>query len=1064
MSDVTIWLLDRIAADTATAAELKAELPFRRARALTAASRNETDTAKRAKILDEAQSLIDEFLKTSPSGERAIEAYTQKGNLLIERGRGKVEQAKRPGEDVKKLRGEAAAFFDAAIKSLEGKSEPGKPIEKVENAEDAVVQEYRVVKDKIAALKAAGNEKGGKPGRRTASADKEFAALEDEEEALQVKLVQTRLMAASAHFEKAKAFEDGSPEWAKSLEDSAKQFKEIADKYPTKGGGVFARFYEGRNYAMLGKNEFEKSKDPKAKKDPKVDPKKRLEAAVATLAPLTVLDSKAPIAVMLRAKAIGTTLDCWMALGQFDKIDADQRKFALTTVPVERLDADWLTLKYKAAAILDAAAGALPEAEKGKRRPLQEEAKRLATDVAKANKDFAKEARDLLTKLGKSLPNVAAAEETFEAVMDEAKLALSSLTQLQAEAKQKPNTPEAEALLKQAAEAREKAVVGMRKALAVSGDADPTAVNQARYLLTYLLYDGQQYHDAAALGSFLAERYPNAKGSRTAARIAMASWQLLQQKQELSDWKQDAKLQCAGVADLILKTWPEEAESADAAKIAMAVATEARDPQRIMAVLEKVPATAPGRAELMLRAGAALWREVMAQRQLDAGERVPPEQIEKWTAEARSRLTEGFAALPPDAPASPVTVAAALARCQILMDESQSADAVKVLVDPKHGPWTNVIDPKSDPAIREGAFAEAILTVALRCFIQAEDLPKAQQAMDTLEKLAGEGDEKSARLTAMYLSMGRELQAQLESLGAEGKAGGADAAAKAASILGGFEKFLDGLAKRDQKISSQIWVATTYFTLGSGKGTGSVVKQDKAEAYLDRSADVYANLLKRKDDPKVPEPERQELAKFEPSIRLKMAGIFREREKWSDAQEQVDWILADAKRQNSLETQIQAAELLQAAGQQLAAKEPAEAEKRFREATAGRTQGKSVIWGWGGIANKLVRQAFAGSDDKSQKAREQFFAARYNVAACLLARAKLAGKSPQDVEEMLDKAETAVAMTRKLNADMGGDAQRGRFEKLLKDIQKQKGSPSPRGFAELDEKAAAAAAAVPATK
>jgi hypothetical protein len=39
-----------------------------------------------------------------------------------------------------------------------------------------------------------------------------------------------------------------------------------------------------------------------------------------------------------------------------------------------------------------------------------------------------------------------------------------------------------------------------------------------------------------------------------------------------------------------------------------------------------------------------------------------------------------------------------------------------------------------------------------------------------------------------------------------------------------------------------------------------------------------------------------------------------------------------------------------------------------------------------------------------------------------------------------------------------------RYEKVLKDIQKKQGTVNPRGFAELDEQAAAAAAATPQEK
>ena len=101
MPDVTLWVLERVSADPGAAAELKQEIPFRRASALVATTKTESDSKKRAAILDTAEQEIDRFLATGPEGRRAIDAFSQKGNLLIQRGRAKVDQAKRPGEDAK---------------------------------------------------------------------------------------------------------------------------------------------------------------------------------------------------------------------------------------------------------------------------------------------------------------------------------------------------------------------------------------------------------------------------------------------------------------------------------------------------------------------------------------------------------------------------------------------------------------------------------------------------------------------------------------------------------------------------------------------------------------------------------------------------------------------------------------------------------------------------------------------------------------------------------------------------------------------------------------------------
>jgi hypothetical protein len=188
-----------------------------------------------------------------------------------------------------------------------------------------------------------------------------------------------------------------------------------------------------------------------------------------------------------------------------------------------------------------------------------------------------------------------------------------------------------------------------------------------------------------------------------------------------------------------------------------------------------------------------------------------------------------------------------------------------------------------------------------------------------------------------------------------------------------------------------------------------------------------------------------------------MANIYKERGKWAEAQQQLDWILADQKRQNSLEIQVQAAELLEAAGRAAGESgDGAKADAFLREAAVGRTSAPAVIWGWGGIANKLSRQAFSGSDEKSLKAREMFFRARLHVAETLLARARLNAQAT-DRSKRLDAAKTSIAMTRKLYPDLGGEDFRQRFEQVLKEIQKDQGAAIPGGFTQLDEEAAAAA-------
>jgi tetratricopeptide (TPR) repeat protein len=504
------------------------------------------------------------------------------------------------------------------------------------------------------------------------------------------------------------------------------------------------------------------------------------------------------------------------------------------------------------------------------------------------------------------------------------------------------------------------------------------------------------------------------------------------------------------VAALIMRTWPKEPEGVEAAQIVVASAAESHDAERLVKLIADVPRDSAKGAEVLLRAGGALWREIIERRRLPEDVRPAPEILAAWRSRAVEALDAGLAAMPAGGAGSPVAVAGGLARCQIAIEEGDQALAAKLLEQPSWGGWT--VLSSGDAAYGSGPLAENAATVALRFFIQSQQLDKAQQAFDKLEAVAGTGPEATAKLTNMYLSMGRDLQGQLEALAAKQGAtqgnGLAESEGTALGILAGFEKFLEGVAKRDAKVASQMWVATTYLSLGSGSGSATVVPRAKASGYLARAAEVYEGLLKRSGGSAGLADGADEIARFVPSIRLKLASVYRELGRWDEALGHVDWILSDAKRQNSLDAQIQAAELLQAAGEK--ATDGAASARFLREAIAGRKSQGGVAWGWGGIANRLARQA---ADPKAIDARAKFFTARLNVVRCRLA---LLAKPGQDRAKLLQMAFNDVAVTYRLYPDLGGDAFRAQFDALLKQIQKERGEASPRGLAELDETPVAA--------
>ena len=1158
MPDVMLWVIEQASGSPECSADTRRRLDFLKGSALVSLSRTAADIESRTGLLDQAEKSIDAFLASSPADDMAIAAFTQKGNLLVERGRTCLALSLRPGADAAAQSKDAAVFFDRAIKTLrtavpppakKGSEEPPPVVpEKIETAEDAVLRSLRDIateieqirlpvkgirdeyeaknaemapfqkevekldaeirqkqtevprlqqqiaviqrapsprdtpKDlqerralagqlparlqaivgEIARLEAArqkpeiqlkkiANEKT-KLSKQLAAAEKPLEKDLDEplrrQEELRTKLLQTRLMVAETYFEKAKAYAQNSNEWKAALEESQRLNHELAEKYGTLGVGFVARLNEGRNQALLGKH----------------------DAAIGTLAPLFALEAApgqplSPLGLSLKTKALGIALQCWEEDKAYGEVTGPSPfepekyrtnpllRFAMSPVKEGRMTPEMATVKYRTAELLAARAKSLSPQEATAAKVLEADAYKLAREVSTANRDFAQEARELAAGLGK---NLGPANDDFPSKLADGQAAFRAFQEAQAALKAAQaagNAAASDEAADRAVKTRGEALEAMQDALAL-GEQDATAneaaINQIRSILAFLLYDAREFAEAASLGSLLVKDHPNSASSRQAARVALASLQSL-----AAGGDAEAKARLKDLAALVVTRWNDGPEAADATTLLINLAIEAHDADALVALLDGMNPAIQRRPELLLRAAVGLRQEAESVRKSggDAG------RVAAWNAAVKRAIDEALPALeaagtlPAGAAGARVAVSAALTRIQMALADADQPLALALLENKVYGPWT-LVSSGSDPTVAQGPLATTALTVALNAFVEAQKFDDAQKAMNLLEQMAGTGDEASAKLTAMYQSLGKGLQDRLDHLAS---AGGDDATAKAAPLLAGFESFLDGVAKRDPKTAAQLWVATTYQTLGSG--TNSVVPRGKAGQYLDRAAMAYGRLLERMGQEGLAEAEAAELRRFEPTVRLKIASLSRERGKWDAAQEQIDALLADPKRQNWLDAQIEAAELLLAAGRAAkAAGDAASADDKLREAAAGRTTG-AVIWGWGGIANKVSRQAFTGNDAKALQARDLFFQARLKVAESLLLRAEVK-KDAAEKAKALQAAETSIAMTRKLYPDLGGAAMQQRFEKLLKTVQTALGKPAD-GFAALETPAPATSAPTP---
>lgn len=1062
MPDVSLWLLNRLAQpESGISAELRSELEYRKALALVGVGHAEPSLKKRRQMFEQAQQAIDAFLASPlpetvlPDGAdeidnlaaemsaidysaRRINAHIQQGKLRQERGRLlQAETARRGKAGLPALPEEegsfaAASVFKEAVVSFRAAEQliTSSPIASVGDQakpdadvgeHDSLLARVRTTIEEVDAALGERRPRSNRGGRSRAEAARLLrewqSGLAERQDRFRNKLLEVRLLLGEGLYEVAMAFEAGSAEWKAALQESIAVDEQMYEKYRTLLAGQYARVSQGRSEAVIAKSmPVESDAAPgQSARD------KQFTKALGTLADVLSLPGGGAID-SLRAKAYNVSLECWLemlpddAYARFDGLDESGVGLALTGGgPPESLDADWLGFKYRTALLLSRVLAA-SQATQGQRNPLVSNADRtirqLALAVAKANRDFADEARELLAASG----DIAVVED-FATLMDQAGVAINAMQSVAA--------PEEKAA------ARNDAIAAIRAALPLADENEIAERNRARYTLTFLLYDGEKLLDAAAMGEFLAIWYPNAPGSVQAARIAMASWQKLSATVP-APLAAEARRRCGTVAERILDTWPEDPVSRDAAAIAIS-AVAAADPVRIFEVINKIPQTWRG-SDTALRAGIAAWKAIASlQSEGDARQTVHDE-LATWKQQAAELLDRGLAELPEDQAVSGLAVAAALARCQIAIASSDIATATQVLEHPQFGPWTIVTEDSQRAGAAEGMVGD-ILEIALQLFIQTEQIAKVEAAMKKLEAVATD----PARLTATYLRLGRELQTQLQQIASTAADGRLDAESRrrASVILAGFEQFLDALASRRTDVPIQLWVATTYLELGSARfgdnavaGVGTVVPKTKADDYLARAAASYEALL---------EANSEETKRYEPSIRFKLAEVYRAIGKFDSALENMAWILGDEKRVNWIDGQFEAARILQQAGEM--ADDASTANRLLTDAIVGRSDGPARFWGWGGLAQRLSRKAVVPSDgdEAAHTAANQFFQARLELARC---RKAIAERAPAARDDFLAKAERDIAVTYRLYPELGGREMRTAFDSLLKQIQEELGQPA----------------------
>ncbi len=1003
--------LDALASSSIVDDSVRQRVPYERAVNALEAATATRDPAVRETQLTRAAAEFAEFAKRFPEHPLAIAAGTQLANIQIERARGALEDAKKldqPDQAMAAARRQmedARSQFDQSIKAIEAQLAQ---LPKLVDPNDA---EARVLKQQLSG-----------------------------------ELAQLQMLRTTIDYELAASYPSGSDAAKKHLTAAVASFHELYETYRTRATGLLARLWEGRSYQQLGK----------------------LSEALACFRELMDLPA-AKETRMMRAKSTRHALECLTEAGQPQYAEAIERGQRWEKeVGAKASDSDSLAIRYLTAIALQGQSSALP-AQDPDRKKLAGAARETVESVAKQPGEYQTPAKMLLVALSgirdgddskktsdtddskkskgdaKRTPD---AKETtiakdgdssprFAPLFEQSRQSIAELQDLDAQIQALGPKPD-ESKVAELRQKRQAAADVARKSLheaqrVADASVSLDELNSARYYLCFLEWDAGHLHDAAVLGEFLARSYSDSAPGRQGARIALAAYVKMYADSQ-DENKQFEIEQIQKLGELIFAKWPGAEESDEAALQLLNFAASRNDWDGAIAILGKISPDSARRGQAELRAGQALWAAYLRRSQLPEGERPPQAELDDLKQKAQQVLSDGITRMEKADKVDATLAAAVFAMAQICVDTGQPDQAIGWLEHPKLGPLTLVT--AGNPLAARETFAIEAYKLALRAYVAVspQQLDKAEKAMDALEKLVqGAGDASAAEnLTKIYVSLGRELEQQLQDLRKSGQTKQLETVSKA------FEIFLDRVTKREagNTYASLNWVGETYFSLGAGFDEGPGKASPQSKTYFTKAAEAYQRMLEVvKDDPRF----KDNLESLT-GPRLRLADCYRRGGQYDEAVA----ILADVLKQKPmlLPAQVQAAETLQAQGEA----DPKSYALAILGAQPGR-DGKNAIWGWAKLSQLTM------SDEKFA---ETFHRARINLAEARY-RYALTEKDPQKRANILAAAKQDLWVTFKLRPDLGGEETTAQYERLLKLIQSSLNEPD-KGLQEFKDRNAAATA------
>ena len=1027
--DIALDYLEKAKNNPAVPVPFKKNYLYEKGVTLVEGARIMRDMSLREKQLDDASKVLAEFVTAQADSPQANAARSQLGNVLVERGRIRMEKAKKAPDkapllaDARKLLTEAVGIFT-----------------KLEDE----VQEILTKKF---------------PKQIDPKKDKD---KEEKRDQLRKDYLQAKLLIAATKEELAETYPAGDATRAKIYEEAAKAYAEIYESYRTRLAGLYARLYHARCFQKL---------------------KKHKEAMGFIVNDLLVQPDNPEEFRALKLKATLLGMESWADQKQWAEAVQKSTAFLDSARPTEEGNPEMMELRVEAAKAIKAYRD---ELEKKTPKPtkdinqLSADGKKILQTVLKGRNDYQDEARKLFpyfaggpktgdTKTTERVPPkdfVDAKQQGTEAVQEwqsetQTTKALAQRLATVTGAEKETVTKDIADSKSAAHELKETALYYLNAAQKmILKDSPIDDVNQVRFLLCFLQYTDEKYHEAAVFGEFIARRYPASAGARQSAKIALASYLKLYSDSKTTD-KEFESERIVGIADYIVQKWPDQPEAEEALNTLIPFMIKEGLLDKAQTYLDKIPKESPHRGGAELKTGQAMWsnflRGAKEVRKWEAGEEEPPagtniekkkKELEELKTRAQKTLVDGVARMQKSGEVNATVATSALSLAQIHVDTNESAKAIALLEDPKIGALT-LLNAKSEIMAKPG-LAEETYKTALRAYISSlatgktadadKTVKKADDIMNGLKASVGATEEGQKKLISTYVGIAKDLQTQMEN----------SPPAIRVALGKGFENFLKRVGEDAKELNVLNWVGETFRAMGESFVEKKVVSAE-AEQYFKESMKVYEKILDMgKKNPKFLPPD------MAIQIKMQMAKTHRQNQNFKEALDLFKDIL---KTKNLLlPVQVEVCLTYQdwAAKINREEKDKTKALLYYRNAMIGAEpdkdnpdklkKEKNIFWGWGEIARMTASNA---------KFAEQFHEARVNLSTSRYQIALLT-KDVTEQAKHFEQVRSDIRIVSKLYPDLGGPKWQSQYDALLKKAQAKLKKPQV-GLKEFEDATPAAA-------